>query len=157
MKKFSTWLILAMAIVYWILRIIATYTSMMGIDFMIKPLDNNTEISLLFIALLSFILIAKRTWLGAIVYLVSYEGYFGYDIFQKFPSIVSGSLSVDEYMNVLFSFLGVILPFFVLFDLLLDKNRKAHPTDKKTDWFYKNKKFDRDLDERVDKNNYRTL
>ena len=38
-----------------------------------------------------------------------------------------------------------------------DKNRKAHPKDKKTDWFYKNEQYDRKLDERADKNNYRTM
>lgn len=157
MKKFSTWLILALAVVYWILRIIATYTSMMGMDFMIKPLDTNTEISLLFIALLSFVLIAKRKWLGAIIYLVAYEGYFGFDLYKNFSNIVAGTLSADAYMNIFFSFIGVILPIVVLFDLMLDQNRKDHPTDKKTDWFYKNQKFDRKMDERTDKNNYRTL
>jgi len=43
----------------------------------------------------------------------------------------------------------------VLFDLLFDKNRKEHPVDKKTDWFYKNENFDRKLDERADKNHYK--
>lgn len=42
-----------------------------------------------------------------------------------------------------------------MFDLILDKNRKAHPVDKKTDWFYKNKDFDRQYDERADKNQYK--
>ena len=42
-------------------------------------------------------------------------------------------------------------------DLLLDKNRKENPKDKKTDWFYKNEEFDRKLDDRADKNNYRTM
>ena len=60
-------------------------------------------------------------------------------------------------MNMFISLLGVALPIAVLLDLLLDKNRKAHPKDKKTDWFYANEKFDRQLDERADKNNYRTL
>jgi hypothetical protein len=52
---------------------------------------------------------------------------------------------------------GMILPLFAIFDLALDKNRKAHPKDKKTDWFYKDERFDRNLDDRADKNNYRTL
>ena len=52
---------------------------------------------------------------------------------------------------------GIILPLAVLIDLLLDRGRKEHPVDKKTDWFYKNEKFDRELDERADKNNYRTM
>ena len=46
---------------------------------------------------------------------------------------------------------------FVLFEMLIEKNRMAHPVDKKTDWFYKNEEYDRKLDDRADKNNYRTL
>lgn len=34
---------------------------------------------------------------------------------------------------------------------------KKFSTYKKTDWFYKNEEFDRKLDDRADKNNYRTL
>ena len=41
--------------------------------------------------------------------------------------------------------------------MLMDKNRTNHPVDKKTDWFYKNEEFDRKLDDRADKNNYRTM
>ena len=53
--------------------------------------------------------------------------------------------------------LKIIIPIAVLIDLLLDKGRMAHPVDKKTDWFYKNEQFDRKMDDRADKNNYRTL
>ena len=60
-------------------------------------------------------------------------------------------------MNLFVSMVGIILPVAVMLDLIADKNRKAHPKDKKTDWFYTNQKFDRELDERADKNNYRTL
>ena len=51
--------------------------------------------------------------------------------------------------------LGIILAFAVLVDLAVDKGRK--PKDKKTDWFYANEQYDRQLDDRADKNNYRTL
>jgi hypothetical protein len=66
-------------------------------------------------------------------------------------------LTTDGATNLLFAFVGVILPIFILFDLAFDANRKAHPRDKKTDWYYTNKKYDRNMDERADKNNYRTL
>ena len=64
---------------------------------------------------------------------------------------------MEMYMTTFFELIGLGLAIAALFDVLLDKNRKAHPTDKKTDWFYKNKDYDRKLDERADKNNYRTL
>lgn len=64
---------------------------------------------------------------------------------------------INDYLSLFVSFLGVVLPIFVLFDWLLDKNKKDNPTDKKTDWFYKNEQYDRKLDDRADKNNYRTM
>ena len=66
-------------------------------------------------------------------------------------------LSLSQSTELMFSMLGIILPLAVLIDLLLDKNRKNNPKDKKTDWFYKNEEFDRKLDDRADKNNYRTM
>ena len=66
-------------------------------------------------------------------------------------------LTISQSTELMFSIIGIILPLAVLIDLLLDKNRKLNPKDKKTDWFYKNEEFDRKLDERADKNNYRTM
>ena len=43
------------------------------------------------------------------------------------------------------------------FQWLFHRNRKNNPKDKKTDWFYRNEEFDRKLDDRADKNNYRTM
>ena len=128
MQKFSTWMIVSLDVIFWMLRIVATYTYTMGIDFMIKPLDTNVEIALIFFTLLAFILIVKRKLLGPVI-----------------------------YISVLMSFIGIILPTLTMFDWLLDKNKKLHPTDKKTDWFYRNKKYDIQKDDRADKNNYRTL
>ena len=157
MQKFSTWMILSLAVIFWLLRIAATYTYVMGMDFIVEPLSLELEISLLFIALLAFILLAKRKMLGAIIYIIAYDGYFGVDIFNKFIAMQEGTLASLDYMSIFFSFAGMILPIIALFDLLLDKNRTAHPKDKKTDWFYKDEKFDRQKDERADTNNYRTL
>ena len=156
MQKFSTWMVLSLDIVFWIVRIIATYTSAMAIDFMITPINLNTEIMLLFVALLCFMLIAKRKLLGVILYLVSYLGYFGVDLWNNLV-LTNGQISAANYMNVFFSFIGIALPIFTMLDWLLDKNKQLHPTDKKTDWYYTNKKYDIKKDEREDKNNYRTL
>ena len=157
MQKFSTWMILSLAVIFWLLRIAATYTYVMGMDFIVEPLSLELEISLLFIALLAVVLLAKRKMLGAIIYIIAYDGYFGVDIFNKFIAMQEGALASLDYMSIFFSFAGMILPIIALFDLLLDKNRTAHPKDKKTDWFYKDEKFDRQKDERADTNNYITL
>ena len=80
------------------------------------------------------------------------------DVTAKLNTLsTNGSLSMAENMGLMISMLGIILPLAVLIDLLLDKNRKLNPKDKKTDWFYQNEEFDRKLDDRADKNNYRTM
>ena len=89
--------------------------------------------------------------------MIGYFGYFGVYLFKNLQAMQAGNGMVDDYINVLFSLVGVALPLFTFFDLLLDKNRQSHPKDSKTDWFYNNKKYDMEKDERSDKNNYRTL
>ena len=157
MQKFSTWMIIALDVIFWLLRVIAAYTYAMGIDFMIQPIDMNMEITMIFVALLAFILIVKRKFLGTVIYMIGYFGYFGVALFNNIQQMMTVGGMIDDYVNVLFSLIGVALPLFTFLDLLLDKNRQLHPTDKKTDWFYRNKKYDMQKDERVDKNNYRTL
>ncbi len=150
-------MIIALDVIFWLLRVIAAYTYAMGIDFMIQPIDMNMEITMIFVALLAFILIAKRKFLGSVIYMIGYFGYFGVALFNNLQQMMNVGGMIDDYINVLFSLIGVALPMFTFLDMLLDKNRQLHPTDKKTDWFYRNKKYDMQKDEREDKNNYRTL
>ena len=159
MKKFSTYLLVMFMIVFWILRIIITLSSQMGGDFLgVVPMNEAIEILILFATLICLVLVAKRKLVGAILYLVIHALYFGADVTAKLNIITNGELlSVTQNTELMFSIVGIILPIAVLIDLLLDKNRKINPSDKKTDWFYKNKEYDRKLDDRADKNNYRTL
>ena len=150
-------MVLSLDVMFWILRIIAALTDTMAIDFMIKPIDMNMEIIMIFVALVSFVLIAKRKFLGAIIYMIGYFGYFGIALVTNLQKMTTTGGSVNDYGTVMFSLVGVALPIFTFLDLLLDKNRQLHPTDKKTDWFYKDEKYDMKKDERADKNNYRTL
>ena len=60
-------------------------------------------------------------------------------------------------MDMFVALIAIALPIAAVFDILLDKTRTKNPVNKETDWFYKNEQYDRKLDERADKNNYRTL
>ncbi len=148
---------------FWALRIIVAFTYEMGTDFGgIQPFNQTMEIVLLFVVLVCMILIIKRKIIGALIYLLTYGMYFGTNLFAGITTIVAGNIEVSLsgmtfYLNTLISLVGIILPVAIVFDLLLDKNRKANPKDKKTDWFYNNEQFDRKVDDRVDKNNYRTM
>ena len=50
----------------------------------------------------------------------------------------------------------MLLPLLSVIDIAINRDRFGKAEDKKTVWFYGNKDFDRQLDERADKNNYRT-
>lgn len=154
MKNLTTYLFVIFMAMFWIFRIIVAFCYNLGIDFVTKPIDLNFEIILLFLTFISMILVIKRSTLGGIIYLIGNGVYFGTSIFGILIDINEGKSGVN-YADLLFAFIGILLPLLVLFDLLLDKNRKDHPVDKKTDWFYKNEDFDRKLDDRVDKNQYK--
>ena len=158
MKKFSTYLSVMFMVVFWIIRIIITLASELGKDFMgVTPINEGFEIAILFATLLCLILVVKRKMLGSLLYLTLHAIYFGGDVTEKLNIMAQNEpLTVAQSTDLIFSMIVIILPVAVLIDLLLDKNRKNNPKDKKTDWFYKNEDFDRKLDDRADKNNYRT-
>ena len=159
MKNFSTWMLVMFMAMFWVFRVIVAVTYEMNIDFGgIQPINQTMEIILLFVVLICMLFIVKRKMIGALVYLLAYGMYFGTDLIIGLTNLfTSGEVGLGIYLNTFISLIGIIIPVAVLFDLLLDKGRKANPHDKKTDWFYANEKFDRDMDERADKNNYRTL
>lgn len=158
MKNLSSWLITIFVMMYWLFRVIVAITGSMDMDFIVSPINTNIEIALLFVVLICIPFIFKRKLLGAIVYLGAYGWYFGRGLIENIIKIINNeTLSMQTYTDMFFALIGVALPILVLFDILLDKTRMKNPTDKKTDWFYKNEQYDRKLDERADKNNYRTL
>lgn len=161
MKKFSTWMLVMFIVMFWIFRIMITISAELNWEMgALKPLNLQMEIILLFVTLIALIFIVKRKMIGAFIYLLAYGLYFGADIvanIQVLLTAMENGIDLNLYINLLMSLLGVILPIATLLDLLMDKARKANPKDKKTDWFYNNEQFDRKLDERADKNNYRTL
>ena len=161
MRNLSTYLLVIFMVMFWIFRIMVTFMYELGSDFAgIIPLNKTLEIILLFVVLLCIILIVKRKMIGALIYLLSYGLYFGTDLTTKISMIfedMTQEITMGTSLSMIVSLIGVVLPLAVLIDLLIDKQRKANPKDKKTDWIYKNEAFDRKLDDRADKNNYRTM
>lgn len=157
MRNFSTWMLVMFMVMFWVFRVIVAVMPEFGTTLGgIAPLNQNLEIILSFVVLVCIVLIVRRKLIGALIYLLAYGMYFGVDVINNIQTVLNGA-SMETALNVFISIIGIILPIAVLADLLLDKGRKANPKDKKTDWFYNNEQFDRKLDERSDKNNYRTL
>ena len=158
MKNLSSWLITIFIIMFWAFRVIVAITGSMGMEFLIKQNDVNIEVALLFVVLILVPFIFKRKILAAIIYLIAYGYYFGTGLFSDIMLMLNGeTLGLESYMNMLISLVAIILPIAAIFDILFDKSRMKNPVNKETDWFYKNEQYDRKLDERADKNNYRTL
>lgn len=158
MKNFSTWMLVMFMAMFWVFRVIVALLPEFGTTLgSIVPLNNQVEIILSFVVLACIVLVVKRKIVGGLIYLAAYGMYFGVDFFNNIGQVINGSTSMETTVNALISFIAIALAVFVLLDLIFDKSRKNTPKDKKTDWFYNNEKFDRELDERADKNNYRTL
>ena len=157
MKNFSSWLITIFAFMFWGVRVVGTAMSSMGTEFIFVPSNLLMEIALLFITFICICFIIKRRLVASLIYLIAHLLYYVPTFIPNFMSVIEGTLDMNNYMAVFLEFVGIVLPLAALFDVLLDKNRKAHPVDKKTDWFYKNEQYDRKLDDRADKNNYRML
>lgn len=157
MKNLSSWLIAIFAFMFWAFRVIITALYAMGTEIILPPMDMTMEIVLLFLTFVCICFITRRKLLPSLIYLIAHMLYYGVYIYQNIEAIINQSGSLDLYMGLFVCLIAVIIPLVAFFDVLLDKNRKANPVDKKTDWFYKNKEFDRKMDDRADKNQYRTL
>lgn len=157
MKNLSSWLIAIFAFLFWGYRVVATVLYAMGTELVLTPMDMTMEITILFITFICICFIPKRKLLAVTIYLIAHLFYYGVYIYQNIVAIINNTASLELYMNIFVALIGVIIPVAAFFDVLLDKNRKANPVHKQTDWFYKNKDYDRKLDERADKNQYRTL
>lgn len=158
MKNLSSWLITFFVIIFWAFRVIVAVCGTMGKEFIVAPIDNNIEVILLFVVLLLVPFIFKRKLLAGLIYFLAYGWYFGRGLLTNVLLMVKGeTLSINTYFEMFISLIAVSLALITVLDIFYDKARSKNPINKETDWFYKNEQYDRKLDERADKNNYRTL
>ena len=156
MKNLSSWLITIFIIMFWGFRVLVATNAASGGEFVTTPIDITAEIVLLFVVLALVPFIFKRKLLAGLIYLGAYGWYFGRGLVTNVIAMINGqTLSQDTYLDMFIALIAITLAFAATIDILLDKTRLKNPSDKKTDWFYKNKEYERKLDERADKNNYK--
>lgn len=155
MTSLFSYLITMFAGIFWLIRVVISIAYTMDADIGIAPLDFNIEIILLFFTLICMIFIVKRNIIGALMYFVAYGLYFGTDLYNGIVNIMNGETGIVDYASLFLSLIGVVIPFLTVMDIFLNKDRKGSTKDKKTDWFYTNKEYDRKLDDRADKNQYK--
>lgn len=160
MANFSTWLLAIFMVMFWLFRAIVALCTQFSIDFLgIVTYNLNWEIIIAFGTLICIVLIVKRKLAGALLYLMMYGVYFGEHFITNIVALVQGqAITIEFSMNLLSDIVAIFLALFVLLDILVDKGRKANPIDRKTDWYFKNKKYDEELkarDQREDNNEYK--
>lgn len=155
MLSIFSYLITVFGIFFWIFRVIVSLMYSMSLDFFCQPINANIEIAILFATIPCMLFIIKRSIIWATIYLGIYAAYFGNALYEAILSIQENGIGVVNTSNLIIVSLGVIIPLLTFLDILLNKNRRGHGGDKQTDWFYKNEQFDREFDERSDRNQYR--
>lgn len=157
MLGFFSYLFSFLSILFWIFRLLVAYSFSMESDFGgFVPLNIWVEIAILFASVPCLILMMKRNLLATFIYAMMYWLYFGADLIMAVTSAMGGNTSALFTSSGLAAIVGVAIPVLNLFDVYVNKNRAMTFNNGKTDWFFKNKAYDRQYDERADRNNYRT-
>lgn len=161
MSNFSTWMIVIFMVMFWLFRAIVALCTQYSIDFLgLEAYSFNFEVAIAFATIICIVLVAKRKMVGSLIYLVMYVAYFGEHLVANLIPSLQGiiPLTMDLSMNLISDTIAIVLALFSVIDMLIDRGRKINPIDKKTDWYFKNEKYDEELkkrDEREDKNEYK--
>ena len=156
MKSMFSYLITFFAVLYWAFRVVVSLMYSMGKDFICVPLNSNLEILILFLTIPSIIFIIRRNLVAATLYFAMYAAYFGTILYNSLTETLGTdmSMSINDTTSLLFTAIGVVIPFLVFLDIFIQRNR-FNPTDRNTDWFYNNEQFDIKMDDRADTNQYK--
>ena len=160
MKSLTSWLLIMFMGMFWAFRVAVTLAAQYGVDLGGIIVFNNTlEIVLLFVSILCFILIAKRIFWGSVIYLAGYIVYFGTYLINNFIPVITSGEQIDPVvlLNSFFAIIPIVLGLMSLLNIAFERTKSKHFSDNKTDWYFDNEKYDRKLDERADKKQYRTL
>ena len=142
-------------VIFWVFRVIATLCFQLEMDFFAKPLNVDAEIVVLFLTIPCMLLVIKRNIVGAAAYLGLYVAYFGSALYEAIVSAQETGITIVGSSDIFLLCVGIIIPLLTFLDILVNKHRVGSGGDKNTDWYYKNEAYDRKLDERADKNQYR--
>lgn len=155
MKSFEYYLILLFSGMLFVFRMIVVITTVLGVEFSVVSLNVPLELVLLVLTLISIILMVKTKLIGATIFLVSSLVYYVPDLINSLTNLNEVTSTIEGNIQLIATVIGILIPLFAFFITLMAKKQQIRPVDKKTDFFYKGKQYDREYDERADKNNYR--
>jgi hypothetical protein len=139
------------AIMFWLFRIYVALMVSSGSEIQFTTPGLELEITVIFITLISIFMIFKRNLIFASIYLGTYFAFFTYGI-----ALMNGNISTNkQLLNAMVMIAGIIIALLNFLDVMFNKNRKGSTKDNKTDWFYATDKYEREYDERADRNQYK--
>lgn len=139
------------AIMFWIFRVYVALMVSSGSEIQFTTPGLELEITVIFITLISIFMIFKRNLIFASIYLGTYFAFFTYGI-----ALMNGNISTNkQLLNAMVMIAGIIIALLNFLDVMFNKNRKGSTKDNKTDWFYATDKYEREYDERADRNQYK--
>lgn len=142
------------AILFWLFRLVVCFAPSVNWSLPFISTNPIIEIILLFISVLGLIGIFKRNTFLTAIYLASFFAYYGYEIY----TIIGNKLDVFsnvQITNLVIYIVGLLIALLNFLDVLFNKERKGSTKNKNLDWYYDKGKFEREIDERADKNRYR--
>lgn len=137
------------AIIFAGFRFYVVYLVSKDVNFAVKPLNMTVEVIMLFVNIVLIYLIFKRKLAAGIIYFGLYLAYFGTSLMHF--------IGQGDNINAFFSGVAILIAFLNFIDLLFNNGRVGRKGDRKTEWFYKTDKYERDDDPRSDKNRYRIM
>ena len=139
------------AIMFWLFRVYVALMVSSGSEIQFTTPGLELEITVIFITLISIFMIFKRNLIFASIYLGTYFAFFTYGI-----ALMNGNISTNkQLLNAMVMIAGIIIALLNFLDVIFNKNRKGSTKDNKTDWFYATDKYEREYDERADRNQYK--
>lgn len=139
------------AIMFWLFRVYVALMVSSGSEIQFTTPGLELEITVIFITLISIFMIFKRNVIFASIYLGTYFAFFTYGI-----ALMNGNISTNkQLLNAMVMIAGIIIALLNFLDVMFNKNRKGSTKDNKTDWFYATDKYEREYDERADRNQYK--
>ena len=155
MTTLFSYLLTFLGVIFWAFRAITTLLYQMDVEFFAVPLNETLEIIILFATIPCMMLIFKRNLIGAAAYFGMYGAYFGTALYEAFINVQEVGYTVMNISDIFLLIAGVMISLLTFLDILLNKHRGNFGADKNTKWFYSNEKYDREFDERADRNQYR--
>lgn len=152
MKSLFSYLILIVAVMYWIFRVAVSFMYSLGHEFICMPYNVNIEIALLFLTVPCLALVMKKNVIAATLYFGMHAAYFGTVLYNSLMGV-----ETFDFMNstsLALTGMGVLIPFLVFCDVIIERN-SGPVKNKNTDWYYTNDKYEREYDERADRNQYK--